>query len=511
MPPDLTKATVLIVGAGVMGTGIAQVVAIAGHTVQWYDQREGAVRGARRALKAVFDKLTQRGKVEPDVARAALERICCIDRLEEARGAHLVIEAIIEDLDQKRQLLGRLEGVLDQETVFATNTSSLSVTAIAAQLQHPGRVVGMHFFNPAPVMPLVEVACGLDTMPPVAEAVFALARRWGKEPVYTASTPGFIVNRIARPFYAEALELLQERACDPVTIDACLRGAGFRMGPCELMDLIGHDTNFAVTESIYHAHFMDKRFKPSLVQKALIEGGRLGRKSGRGFYHYAPDADPNRRDTPAHTYHPPPSGTVRIHGRGFVADLLGERIKTLGWACEQVNGSTWIGLDCPDGQLRLTDGRPATALGAQVAIFDLPITPDERSPLAIAVSTRASSAWRAQSLGWLASLGFVPQAVSDTPGLLVARTIAMLINEAADAVQQGVCTQSGADQAMKLGVNYPMGPFEWLLKWGVVPVVTLLDRLDAYYRGERYRVSPWLRQQAWSSAPLDPSSEGRIS
>ncbi|MDE0280202.1 MAG: 3-hydroxyacyl-CoA dehydrogenase [Gammaproteobacteria bacterium] len=503
MAYDLSKAGVLVAGAGAMGTGIAQVAAQSGHEVMLYDNRADAPGEALRSLEETLQKLVDRGRIGQKDARSTLARIRLVHHLDDVAGSGLAVEAVSEDIGIKRSLFAELEDRLDEMAVLATNTSSLSVTAIAAKLRNPGRLVGMHFFNPAPVMKLVEVVSGLDTDPRAADAVFELAGRWGKVPVHAASTPGFIVNRIARPFYAEALEVLQERACDHVAVDACLRGAGFRMGPCELMDLIGHDTNFAVTESVFHANFMDRRYKPSLIQKALVEGGRLGRKSGQGFYRYGPEAGTADTDVSVHTYRPPDTGGVILHGRDFVADLLGERLRELGLSFEQVAGSGWTGIESPDGQLRLTEGLPASALGENVAVFDLPIACGRESALAMSCSARASADWHAHSAGWLAALGFVPRMIGDVPGLVVARTIAMLINEAADAVQQGVCTESGADDAMKLGVNYPEGPFEWLSKWGIAPVIGLLDHLDAYYRGERYRVSPLLRRRAWGRPGRD--------
>ncbi len=494
---ELQHATVLVVGAGIMGAGIAQVAAQSGHDVLLFDSREGAATTARNKLGQTLDKLVERGKMERDAADDTLARIFPVAALAEAASATLVIEAVIEDLAVKRELFATLESIVGEDTVLATNTSSLSVTAIAGGLKRPGNVVGMHFFNPVPLMKLVEVVSGLETDPAIATAIFDLAGRWGKVAVHCASTPGFIVNRIARPFYAEALELLQERVTDHATIDACLRGAGFRMGPCELMDLIGLDTNFAVTQSVYQANFMDKRFKPSLVQRAMVDGGLLGRKSGRGFYRYGEDAGPRDAGVPVHTYTPPSDGSLVLHGGDFVAGLLAQRLRALGLSFEQVAASPWTGIETPDGQLRLTDGLPASALGENVAVFDLPIDGSEHVSLTMACSARASAEWREMSAGWLGALGFIPREVDDSPGLVVARTIAMLINEAADAVLQGVCDADAADSAMKMGVNYPRGPFEWLAAWGAEPVVALLDRLDAYYRGERYRVSPWLRRRLW--------------
>ena len=273
---------VLVVGAGIMGAGIAQVAAQAGHRVALFDLREGAAAEARDKLGKTLDGLAAKGKLKPEAVQASMARIEVVTTLDAARDAGLVVEAIVERLDAKRSLFQQLEGLLGADAILATNTSSISVTAIANGLQRPERLVGMHFFNPVPLMKLVEVVSGLRTDCGVAAAVFELARSWGKVPVHARSTPGFIVNRIARPYYAETLALLQEQAAPPEVLDACHRAAGFRMGPCELIDLIGHDTNFAVTNSVYAANFFDKRYTPSGVQQEMVDGGLFGRKSGRG-------------------------------------------------------------------------------------------------------------------------------------------------------------------------------------------------------------------------------------
>jgi 3-hydroxybutyryl-CoA dehydrogenase len=318
--------------------------------------------------------------------------------------------------------------------------------------------------------------------------------------VHARSTPGFIVNRIARPYYAETLALLQEQAGTPALLDACLRAAGFRMGPCELMDLIGHDTNFSVTQSVYEANFFDKRFVPSLVQRELVEGGLLGRKSGRGFYDYADGAAKPALPTfePADFPH---ATIVSVHGCGAVAQRLATALTAAGRSFEPVPDSDWVGLEIDGAQLRLSDGRPAAQIGAgevaEVVVFDLPLSAQPGAALAWAPAVQASPAWCERAPRWLRALGFNPQRLADAPGLVVARTIAMLINEAADAVHQGVCDEAGADAAMKLGVNYPQGPFDWLRGWDAAAVIELLDALDAHYRGERYRVSPGLRLRAW--------------
>ncbi|MFM7704975.1 MAG: 3-hydroxyacyl-CoA dehydrogenase family protein, partial [Rubrivivax sp.] len=307
----------------------------------------------------------------------------------------------------------------------------------------------------------------------------------------------------------ETLALLLERAATPQVLEACLRAVDFRMGPCELMDLIGHDTNFAVTNSVYEANFQDKRFVPSLVQREMVAGGLLGRKSGQGFYAY-PAGVPA---LPVAVHEAPATAReVVVHGSGPVADWLEQAataaLAPQGWGPARVQDSAWTGLAIDGARLVLTDGRPARvvaqALGvADVAVFDrplaLPVAPG--TALAYSVAPQADSTWASQAAAWLAALGLAPLPLADAPGLAVARTVAMLINEAADAVLQGVCSPEGADAAMKLGVNYPAGPFEWLAGWSVAGVVGVLEALDAEYRGERYRVSPWLRRAQVASAP----------
>ena len=506
MSPDLGPGTtVFVVGAGIMGAGIAQVAAQAGHAVRLFDTREGAAAAAVAKLATTLDGLAAKGKLDAADARAVAARIAAAGAMADAAGCGLVVEAIVENAEAKKALFLALEPIVGEACVLASNTSSISVTALAAGLARPGRFVGMHFFNPVPLMKLVEVVSGLSTEPAVAEAIFELSRRWGKTPVHARSTPGFIVNRIARPYYAETLALLHERTAEPAVLDACLRGAGFRMGPCELMDLIGHDTNFAVTESVYAANFFDKRYAPSLVQRELVDGGLFGRKTGRGFYvHPVAPAAPVPFDVPAL-----PAGTlVALHGKGVAVQRWSQALAGAGIAFEADPESRWNGLQTASGELRLTDGRPAAQVAVEEAarelvLFDIaPATNggEPGTPLAFAAAAGASAAWREEAARWLRVAGWSPQPVGDAPGLVVARTVAMLINEACDAVQQGVCTPEGADLAMKLGVNYPAGPFEFLARWDAAAVITLLDHLDAHYRGERYRVSSELRQRAWARA-----------
>jgi len=482
---DLSSKSVLVVGAGIMGAGIAQVAAQsmqgAGQQVFLHDAREGAAVEAKAKLATTLQGLVTKGKLTAQACEGALARIVPVSSLDAVAGSGLglVVEAIVEKLEVKRALFQELESRVSPDCVLATNTSSISVTAIANGLKHPERLVGMHFFNPVPLMKLVEVVSGLHTEPVVAQAIFELSQVWGKVPVHAKSTPGFIVNRIARPYYAETLALLQEQSGTPELLDACLKAVGFRMGPCELMDLIGHDTNFAVTNSVYEANFYDKRYMPSLVQRERVEGGLLGRKSGRGFYRYPEGvpalpvvvADPMAASAAARAVADDRHGGVVVQG---VHILPTDGRTAREWSRE-------LGTPAVVVHDRLV-GAPPAAAGST------------RAPaVAFATTLGLSPEQRAVAVAHLMSQGLEPHEVADTPGLVVARTMAMLINEAADAVHQGVCTAEGADAAMKLGVNYPAGPFEWLRAWSVDGVVALLDRLDAHYRGERYRVSPWLR------------------
>jgi 3-hydroxybutyryl-CoA dehydrogenase len=500
----LHGAPLLVVGAGIMGAGIAQVAAQAGHAVQLFDARPGTAQDAKDRLAATMQALVAKGKLSEDAADQILARIEPIGALEEAGRAALVIEAIVENLELKRSLFQQLEALVSPQCVLATNTSSISVTAIANGLEHPGRLVGMHFFNPVPLMKLVEVVSGLQTDAAVADAIFELSLAWGKTPVHAKSTPGFIVNRIARPFYAETLALLQEQAASPQVLDACLKAAGFRMGACELMDLIGHDTNFAVTNSVYDANFQDARYRPSVVQRELVDGGLYGRKSGRGFYRYPPGVLP----LPVALHEAPATAReVVVHGSGPIADYLeqaaAKALHPQGWGPARRRDGGWTGIAIDNARLVMTDGRTAHEMAAvlgvrDLAVFDRPfmLPAPSGTALAFAVAHEAGDAWPVQAAAWLAALGFSPLRLADAPGLVVARTVAMLINEAADAVQQGVCSAAGADAAMKLGVNYPAGPFEWLAQWSAREVVALLDALDHHYRGERYRASPKLRRAA---------------
>jgi 3-hydroxybutyryl-CoA dehydrogenase len=494
-------ALVAVVGAGTMGAGIAQVAAVAGHPVLVFDAAEGAAGRAVAAIRERVAGLAAKGRLALDPSSLSLQVAGDLDELAPAR---VVIEAVAEDLAVKQALFAGLEKVVSPDCVLATNTSSLSPTALAAGLSHPGRLVGLHFFNPAPVMRLVEVVSGLATDPAVAAAVTRLAQDWGKQVVQASATPGFIVNRIARPFYAEALRLAEEQAAGPATIDAVLTQAGgFKMGPFALMDLVGQDVNEAVTRSVWAAFGHDPRFAPSLLQRAMVEAGWLGRKSGRGWYQYgegtelpAPAAAPGR---------PAPPYAVE-HGESPLRVLL-SRSGTEVRPGAGPDGT--VGL--PGGALLARcDGRPATALAAQwgqpVVIADRTLDDASATGIAIAASDGAPASAAAEATGLLQAAGLAVYLIDDVPGLVVTRTVAMLVNGAADARHKGVASAADIDTAMRLGTGYPLGPLAWGDRWGPATITGILDALQAWYGEDRYRPSALLRRIAVTGRSLGGQS-----
>ncbi|MGZ8304021.1 MAG: 3-hydroxyacyl-CoA dehydrogenase PaaH [Telluria sp.] len=501
-------SVVAVVGSGAMGTGIAQVAAAAGYTVKLFDARQEAVQASITGICNMYGKLAEKGKMTEDEVAAASARLSGASSLSDLKDAAIVIEAIVENLDVKRTLFADLEALVADSCILATNTSSISVTAIAARLRLPQRMVGMHFFNPVPLMSLVEVISGLATSSEVAETVYATASAWGKNPVHAKSTPGFIVNRVARPFYAEALRLLLEQAADVATLDAVMREAGgFRMGPFELMDLIGHDVNFSVTQSVFHAYFNDTRFTPSVLQQEMVNAGFLGRKSGRGFYDYAAGAVKPEPRTEAPQERPDAVAFSMAPGlSGAVTEPLEKRLRAAGFNVTHREPLPHSGEDdapgfhCNGAALFLTDGRSATERAAAIrhpdtVLYDLVLDGDNAKRIALARADQCSDSAYNAVVGLFQAAGFAVTRIDDVPGMVVMRTVAMLANEAADAVGQGVCSAEAVDIAMQKGVNYPRGPLAWADAVGVAHVATVLANLAAGYGEDRYRVSPLLRRK----------------
>ncbi|MFJ1647401.1 3-hydroxyacyl-CoA dehydrogenase [Streptomyces sp. NPDC088258] len=489
---------VAVVGTGTMGQGIAQVALVAGHPVRLYDAVPGRAEQAATALAARLGRLVEKGRLDASARDTALARLHPATRLGELSDAALVAEAVLERLSVKRELFAALEDIVAEDCLLATNTSSLSVTAVAGALRHPGRFVGLHFFNPAPLLPLVEVVSGAATDPSAAERAYATAGAWGKTPVRCADTPGFIVNRVARPFYAEALRVYEEGAADPATIDAVLRECGgFRMGPFELTDLIGQDVNEAVTRSVWESFFQDVRFTPSLAQRRLVESGRLGRKTGRGWYAYGPDA---ARPCPRTEEPRPAPEAVSLHADLGPAAVLREMIEETGIEVTRHHapGASYGFIGLPGGTaLRLTDGSTATGdpSGAYIH-FDLALDYRTCARVALAPGADADPADLRAAIGLFQRLGKEVSVVDDVPGMIVGRTVAMLIDFAADAAGRGVASARDIDTAMKLGVNYPGGPGEWCERLGARWAHRFLRALDGAYPGGRYGSSPALRRRA---------------
>ena len=493
-----TSAVVGVVGAGTMGAGIAQVAAAAGHPVLLFDVHPEVVSAGIERTRTGLEPLVERGKLTQDAMDALIRRIRPIERLEDLAPGALIIEAIVEELLSKRQLLERLEAICAAHAILASNTSSLSITALAARLQRPERVVGMHFFNPAPILKLVEVVSGLATAPEVAEIVHATAASWGKQPVAARSSPGFIVNRVARPYYAEALRLLEAGSAEVTTIDTALREAGgFPMGPFELMDLIGQDVNFAVSRSLYEAYFHDPRYRPSLLQQELIDAGRLGRKSGCGFYDYRQSTPP---PTPPEVPRGPRPARVTVHGELGPAEPVASALAEATIPVRRTTGAGVITL--PGATLTLTDGRSATQRAAEegladLVVFDLALDYAHCTRAIIAAADQAPATAVEAAAGLFQTLGKAVSVIDDSPGLIIMRTVCMLANAAAEAVGQGVCTAAACDAALRGGVNYPRGPLAWTDGIGAARVLTALDHLRAFYGEERYRAAALLRRKSY--------------
>lgn len=498
------EAPVGVVGSGTMGAGIAQIAAQAGHPVLLLDAVAGRAQTAVVGVAAQWDRMVGKGRLDPAAASAARANLMAASDVTDLAGCALVIEAAVESLDIKRRIFADLEAVVAEDCVLATNTSSLSITAVAATLRHPGRCVGMHFFNPAPVMRLVEVVSGLATDSSVASAVAAIASAWGKTPVMVTSTPGFIVNRVARPFYGEALRTLDEAAADPATIDAVLREAGgFRMGPLELTDLIGQDVNLAVGRSVWELFAQDPRYAPSLAQQALVDAGRLGRKTGEGFYSYAQGVSAPMPSTAANTAS---AAQLTITGDWGPWGDLWKRLSDNDIDITYADGET-ASVELTGGAVLVpTDGRTATERAGEsrrpVVALDLALNPAAATRFALAASDNCPPLSVAAATGLLQATGAAVTVMADLPGLLVARTAAMLVNEAADVVGRKVASAADVDTAMRLGVGYPIGPLEWGDRIGAGRIVAMLDALARTYGDGRYRACPTLRRAAASGRCL---------
>ncbi|WP_327430133.1 3-hydroxyacyl-CoA dehydrogenase [Streptomyces sp. NBC_01236] len=481
------NSPVAVVGTGTMGQGIAQVALVAGHPVRLYDAVAGRADAAAEAIGARLDRLVEKGRLTGADRDAARARLLPAGSLADLADCGLVIEAVLEQLDVKQRLFRELEDIVEDDCLLATNTSSLSVTAIGGALRNPGRLVGLHFFNPAPLLPLVEVVSGHASDFSSATRAYETARAWGKTPVACADTPGFIVNRLARPFYAEAFAVYESQAADPATIDAILReSGGFRMGAFELTDLIGQDVNESVTHSVWRSFFQDVRFTPSLAQRRLVESGRLGRKTGHGWYDYGDDAERSEPHTAEKAQ--PPAYVVVEGDLGPASELLA-LIREAGIQVREDEEDHGTRLVLPSGgQLALADGQTSVEF-RDVVYFDLALDYRRATRIALSASQDTAPQTVAEAIGLFQALGKDVSVIGDAPGMIVARTVARIVDLAHDAVAKGVATEEDIDTAMRLGVNYPLGPFEWCRRLGKIWAHDLLEELHLREPSGRYAPS----------------------
>jgi len=485
-----------IVGTGAMGRGIAQMVAQAGAQVWLRDAQEGAADTARATLVRTWQGLVAKNKMTPETMAACEARLHVATSAQDLAGCDLVIEAIVERLDVKQALFKELEGIVHPDTVLVSNTSSLSITAIASVLQHPGRFAGYHFFNPVPLMKVVEVIAGLKTRPEVCQRLSGLTRAFGHTPVAAQDTPGFIVNHAGRGYGTEALRVVGERVADFATIDRILKDQmGFRLGPFELMDLTALDVSHPVMESIYHQYFEEPRYRPSVITAQRLAGGVVGKKVGEGFYAYADGVAqvPAEPPVPVVSAMPPVWVSPKAARRAELYQLL----KNLGAAIETgaAPSSTALILVAPLGMdvttLAAVERLDATrTLGIDMMLEDAAV---KRRVLATNPATRPDMRDAAQAL--FARDGKAVSVVRDSGGFVTQRVVATIVNIAADMCQQGICTPADLDVAVTLGLGYPMGPLAMGDRIGPTNVLEILFNLQTVYGDPRYRPSPWLRRR----------------
>lgn len=507
----MTKTRIGVLGAGAMGSGIALAALYADHEVTLTDISSEALDRAREYIEG---HLGRKGLSERS------GQLNLSQDLDALSGSDVVVEAALETLELKQELFAQLDHICPAPAILATNTSTLSITAIASVSSSPERVAGMHFFNPAPVMKLVEISKGASTSKQTVDTLVQLAESMGKTPVVTGDFPGFIVNRVARPFYGEALRLLGERVAGHEEIDVLVTlGAGFRMGPFELMDLIGLDVNLAAATTMYESTYGEPRYRPHWLQRQMVESGALGRKSGAGFYVY--DGDKKRGTAPSPPELSKASGYVLVSDGSWapeIGKLLGQSGYTtsethgdLPLAAFVVNGRDEGVLDvvrrydhglalnipilCQTADIDLSEVQQQANHPERIVGFDgLFLAAGQASTLVEGGDLADDIRGGASDL--LNSLGKLPIWVQESPGMIAPRIWCCLANEAAFAVGEGVAEPAAIDTAMELGVNYPTGPLAWAEQLGYKKVVAVLDHMARAYGEERYRVAPWLRRMA---------------
>ncbi|MDN3446027.1 3-hydroxyacyl-CoA dehydrogenase [Psychrobacter sp. APC 3281] len=508
----MTVNTIAIIGTGIMGMGIAQIAAQAGIQVLLYDAKSGAAEQGRQSLQGTLEKLTAKGKFTDEQLQDTLSNLTVLQELSQIATADIVVEAIIENLDIKKQLFAQLEGVVTADTILATNTSSLSVTAIAADCDHPERVAGFHFFNPVPLMKIVEVIPGLSTQQSVVDVLSDLAKRMGHLGVVAKDTPGFIVNHGGRAYGTEALKILGEGVTTFENIDQILReGAGFRMGPFELLDLTGIDVSHPVMESIYNQFYHEARYRPHPLTRQMLVGKKLGRKVGEGFYHYE-----NGQKLPTATTQDQSSearlSDVTITSVWIGADLAEDKTQLVDYLKSQDITIDDNDKPNPDSLVLLAPYGEDTTNAAiryqvnpkqAVAIDMLTGLAKHRTlmPSLVTQETFIAQAYALFGKGLESSEATTQPMVgatliSESIGFVAQRVVAMVVNLGCDIAMQGIASPEDIDNAVKLGLGYPYGPISWGDHLGASRVLLILERIYGLTGDPRYRPSPWLQRRA---------------
>jgi 3-hydroxybutyryl-CoA dehydrogenase len=489
--------TLGIVGAGAMGAGIAQAALTAGLTVILHDSSGAALAKARGEVRARIARLAQKGQITVEAAADADRRLTLAERLQELAPAQIVIEAIVEQLEAKQRLFSALEDIVPVATVLATNTSSLPVAAIARVCRHRERICGLHFFNPVPLMRLVEVIRAADTSERTLQRALALAERLGKTAVRVRDVPGFLVNLVGRAYVTEALHIQQEGVAAVATIDRIMReAAGFRMGPFELMDLTGIDVNFPATRVVYEGFQHDPRLKTTAVHESLLVSGRLGRKSGRGFYDY--------RDGAAVIPGASDGAAAEVSGEAAVGAWIAEEAP--GFELLAEHGVRLVAPDRADVVLVSPGGEDAASTCARLRLDPARVVAvdflgREKGFLTLMAPIGAHGA--AQKLAaFLRDRGLAAAVINDSPGFVAPRILAMVVNLACEVAQLGIGAPEDIDVAMRLAQNYPRGPFEWGEWLGPRRVHDMLAQMQEITGSDRYRPSLWLRRRALLGLPL---------
>jgi 3-hydroxybutyryl-CoA dehydrogenase len=484
-----------IVGTGVMGRGIAQIAAQAGIRVLLYDSVAAAAPAARNSVLDTLQRLVQKGKISAADVEAVANRLLVVNELSAFAPCHIVIEAIVEKLEAKRELFQTLEKIVSEQCLLATNTSSLSVTEIAASCRLPGRVGGFHFFNPAPLMKIVEVVDGLLTESWVGESLSALAKRMGHTAVRAKDTPGFVVNHAGRGYVTEALRILGEGIAEYHQVDRILtQTAGFRMGPFQLLDLTALDVSHPAMEAIYNQYYQEPRLRPSPLARQRLLAGLLGRKTNRGFYIYedsvaepVPEA-PVPQARPAAVWVSPASPASYAAVTELVAKLGGILDTGSVPKPESVCVVTPLGSDATTTSLAENlDPKRTVALDAFLGLTR------HRTLMTTAITCPEA---RDAAHGLFASDGIPVSVIHDSAGFVTQRVLAVIVNNACDIVQQRVTTAGELDRAVTLGLGYPQGPLAWGDELGPIKILSILHNMFAFYGDPRYRPSPWLLRRA---------------